>query len=172
MSSSVTLALFALAALTVSWLIPRGSSAPFQTPERPKFKILSLHSMQLVSATPHGDVHAKSGNSNDPSTDFYQNSYAYPKVSYESVAYPDKYIIIDDKTGEIRVETPEDDNEILRQIMHPTVYSSFALQSYKNTNCYLAFDRYGEVSTDPGICDDNELHTGHGLHTSVHVYTT
>ena len=162
---SVVFLLSALAALII-----RGSSAPTAPPTMPQFKILSLFSRRLVSITPNGDVHAKAGDSGDPSTNFYEHTLEFPKVSYESVQNRGMYLVLDDKTGQVRVETPEDDNEVFMKIQHPTMYGFYALRSVNNKDCYIAFDFFGSVSTNPSICDGDELHSGHGLHTSVHIY--
>lgn len=162
---SVVFVLSALAALII-----RGSTAPTAPPTMPQFKILSLFSRRLVSITPNGDVHAKAGDSGDPSTNFYEHTLEFPKVSYESVQNRGMYLVLDDKTGQVRVETPEDDNEVFMKIQHPTMYGFYALRSVNNKDCYIAFDFFGSVSTNPSICDGDELHSGHGLHTSVHIY--
>ena len=167
-SSPVSVVCLIILALTLQRVI----SAPVvseveQVGELPKFKILSFHSRQLVSATPRGDVHAKAGDSSDPSTDFYQHTHEFPKVSYESVQYPGKYLVIDQETGQIRLEVPDKKNEIFLKIAHPIVFGLYSLKSYSSKDCYIAFDRVGSVPTDPGVCDP-ALQTD--LHTSVHVY--
>jgi hypothetical protein len=168
MASSLVSALYLFVlALTLQRVISAPVAEVPENGEMPKFKILSFHSRQLVSTTPHGDVHAKAGDSSDPSTDFYQHSHGFPKVSYESVQQPGKYLVINQETGEIRVEVPEKDNEIFLKIAHPVVFGLFALKSYSSMDCYVAFDRFGSVPTDPGVCDP-QLQTD--IHTSVHVY--
>lgn len=116
---------------------------------------------------PNGDVHAKAGDPTDPSTDFYRHTHQFPKVSYESAHQPGKYLVLDHENGELRVEEPEDGNELFLQITHPTMNDFFALASHSNTDCYVAFDRYGSVATEPGLCDP-EIEDNH--HTSIHVF--
>ena len=153
--------------LLLSLIALQASSAPVQ----PKFKILSLHSAKFLSSTANGDVHAKAGDTTDPSTDFYQHTGQFPKVSYESVQNPGKFLVLDEESGQLRVEEPQDDNEVFMQIAHPLNYGLFALKSLNShASCYVAFDIHGSVSTDPHICDEDGLHSGHGLHTSVHIF--
>jgi hypothetical protein len=152
--------------ILLSLVVFEASSAPVQ----PKYKILSLHSAKFVSSTQNGDVHAKAGDTNDPSTDFYQHTREFPKVSYESVQSPGKFLILDEETAQLRVEEPRDGNEVFMQVQHPLNYGLFALKSYASrADCYVAFDLHGAVSTDPHICNEDELHSGHGLATSVHI---
>ena len=159
MSSSL---ISALLLLTVALL---GVSSLPVGREEPVFKILSLHSTRLMSVTPNGDVHAKAGDTSDPSTDFYQHTHSFPRVSYESVQSPGKFLVLDDKTGELRVQEPEDDNELFLQISHPTMFGFFALKSHANDDCFVAFDRFGSVV--PDLCNP-EIHNDR--HTSIHVF--
>ena len=152
--------------LLLSLVALKASSAPAQT----TYKILSLHSAKFLSSTPNGDVHAKAGDTSDPSTDFYQHTHDFPKVSYESVQNPGKFLVLNKETGQLRVEEPEEDNELFLQLLHPTMYGFYALRSHVAPECYVAFDIHGSVSTDPHICDEEGLHSGHGLYSTVHVY--
>ena len=153
--------------LLVALVVLEASSAPAV---QPKFKILSFHSAKFVSYTPNGDVHAKAGDTSDPSTDFYQHTQEFPKVSYESVQSPGKFLILDEETGQLRMEEPRDNNEVFMQVQHPLNYGMFALKSYASrADCYMAFDIHGSVSTDPHVCDEHRLHSGHGLHTAIHI---
>lgn len=163
-STLIGLLSFALLVLVSSAPASSRSESPPPIRREPKFKILSLHSTRLLSVTPNGDVHAKAGDPSDPSTDFYLRTHDFPRVSYESVQNPGKFLVIDHKTGQIRVEVPEDDNEKFMQIAHPTIYGFYAL---KWMDCYIAFDKYGSVPTNPGICD-KELQNLR--HTSIHVF--
>lgn len=122
-----------------------------------------------MSATPNGDVHAKAGDPSDPSTDFIQHTRGFPKVSYESIQNPGRFLVLDEKTQQLRVEEPADGNEVFLKIAHPTVWGFYALKSHSGSDCYVAFDMYGSVSTNPSICDEDELHSGHGLHTSIQI---
>ena len=160
-------ALLVCSLFLLSLVALRASSAPI---EQPTFKILSLHSARFMSVTPNGDVHAKAGDSSDPSTNFYQHTRSFPKVSYESFQNPGKFLILDDKTGQLRVEEPQEDNEVFLQIAHPTHYGFYALKSHVSSDCYVAFDVHGSVSTDPHICDDATLHGGHGLYTTIQIF--
>ena len=151
--------------LLLALVVLRANTAPV----RPTYKILSLHSAKFVSSTQNGGVHAKAGDPSDPSTNFYQDTHGFPKVSYESVQNRGKFLILDKKTGQLRVEEPQDDNEVFLQIAHPTIYGFFALKSHASSGCYVAFDIHGSVSTDPHICDEDGLHSGHGFPTSVQI---
>lgn len=162
MSSSIVSSSLFLLALVASM----ANSLPVQA----TFKILSLHSARFVSSTANGDVHAKAGDASDPSTTFYQHTMEFPRVSYESAQYPGKFLVLDSTNGQLRVEEPTDEgNEVFMRIAHPTSYGLFALKSDVSHDCYVAFDHYGDVSSDPHICDGDALHSGHGFHTAVHI---
>lgn len=163
MEMSITLFVLILTVLSVT-------AAPIKRDiaKVPKFKIFSLKSTRLLSATPNGDVHAKASDRDDPSTDFYLRTHGHDalRVSYESVLYPGKFLVIDEETGQIRVDVPEDGNEKLLQIPHQRAIGFETLRSEKNMDCHVAFDKYGSVTQDPGICHPD---IGDLRHSSIRV---
>lgn len=154
--------------LTLTVLAVTAAPTKRDIPQVPKFKIFSLKSTRLLSATPNGDVHAKASDRDDPSTDFYLRTHGHDalRVSYESVLYPGKFLVIDGETGQIRVDVPEDGNEKLLQIPHQRAIGFETLRSEKNMDCHVAFDKYGSVTQDPGVCDPD---IGDLRHSSIRV---
>ena len=137
-------------------------SAPVQKLLQQRYQIISLHSSKFLSVTPNGDVHAKATDPTDPSTEFFLRTHSFPHVSYESVQNEGKYLVINPKNGEIRVEIPDGTSEKFEEIAHPSLHGFLALRSPKG--CYVAFDMHGSVATEPGVCDKEILGQ---LHASV-----
>ena len=131
---------------------------------RLKLALLSEESGKYIVVNESGEVKAI-GAWNDPAAHFYP-TFLDGYIRFESVLYSGKYLLVEEKSNmtQVKADVPTDlegsgtsySNHAWKQVyLGDPVKSAFKVTGLNGTDCFLAFDKFGEVV---GPCDNVTAH--------------
>ena len=128
---------------------------------RLKLSLLSEESGKYIVVNESGEVKAI-GEWDDPAAHFYP-TFLDGYIRFESVLYPGKYLLVEetDNVTQLTAGVPIDSegsgidkysvHEWKQVFLSDPVKSAFKVTGLNGTDCFLAFDKFGEVV---GPCDN------------------
>ena len=131
---------------------------------RLKLALLSEESGKYIVVNESEEVKAI-GRWNDPAAHFYP-TFLDGYIRFESVLYPGKYLLVEETSNvtQVKAAVPTElegsgtsySNHAWKQVyLGDPVKSAFKVAGLNGTDCFLAFDQFGEVV---GPCDNVTAH--------------
>ena len=131
---------------------------------RLKLALLSEESGKYIVVNESEEVKAI-GRWNDPAAHFYP-TFLDGYIRFESVLYPGKYLLVEETSNvtQVKAAVPTElegsgtsySNHAWKQVyLGDPVKSAFKVAGLNGTDCFLAFDRFGE---SVGPCDNVTAH--------------